>query len=219
MRLASYLHFTKHPGDLPLPVIPGGFQTIVADPPWSFSDLGSRAAPGYPLMEPEDILDLQVDVVAARDAHLYLWVPDTHLELGLRVIDAWGFRFKHQIIWVKMGANGSLHINLGHYFRKAHEVCLYATRGRAKVLDRSIPSVLFAPRTPHSRKPEQLQDMAMRASPGPRLELFARRQRLDWVCWGLEADAPLAPPPAATLAMAPRNDHEFGCDCVSCAPP
>jgi N6-adenosine-specific RNA methylase IME4 len=36
----------------------------------------------------------------------------------------------------------------------------------------------------HSAKPEALQDLAERLSPGPRLELFARRRRAGWTCWG-----------------------------------
>lgn len=39
----------------------------------------------------------------------------------------------------------------------------------------------------HSAKPEAFMDMVEQVSPGPRLELFARRQRLGWDTWGNEA--------------------------------
>ena len=43
-----------------------------------------------------------------------------------------------------------------------------------------------AQRREHSEKPELFQDLIERMSPGPRLELFARRQRLGWTVWGNE---------------------------------
>jgi N6-adenosine-specific RNA methylase IME4 len=39
----------------------------------------------------------------------------------------------------------------------------------------------------HSAKPEAFLDMVERVSPAPRLELFARTQRLGWDSWGDEA--------------------------------
>lgn len=43
------------------------------------------------------------------------------------------------------------------------------------------------PRREHSRKPEAFLDLVESVSPGPYLELFARRQRLGWDTWGNEA--------------------------------
>jgi N6-adenosine-specific RNA methylase IME4 len=43
------------------------------------------------------------------------------------------------------------------------------------------------PRGQHSEKPEAFYDLVDRVSPGPRLELFARSQRLGWDTWGNEA--------------------------------
>jgi N6-adenosine-specific RNA methylase IME4 len=41
-----------------------------------------------------------------------------------------------------------------------------------------------APRGAHSEKPALFGDLIERMSPGPYLELFARRQRLGWDSWG-----------------------------------
>lgn len=41
-----------------------------------------------------------------------------------------------------------------------------------------------APRGQHSAKPALFADLIERMSPGPRLELFAREQRLGWDSWG-----------------------------------
>lgn len=43
------------------------------------------------------------------------------------------------------------------------------------------------PRGPHSRKPEAFLDMVEQVSPGPYLEMFARRNRLGWDTWGNES--------------------------------
>ncbi len=44
-----------------------------------------------------------------------------------------------------------------------------------------------APRGEHSAKPDLFLDLIERMSPAPRIEMFARRQRLGWDTWGNEA--------------------------------
>ncbi len=39
----------------------------------------------------------------------------------------------------------------------------------------------------HSAKPDAFADLIEQVSPGPYLEMFARRQRLGWDTWGDEA--------------------------------
>lgn len=306
---------------------PVKFGCIVADPAWSFNNKASRAGADdhYPTMEARKIEQIPVDEWAADNSHLYLWVTDTHLQAGLRVMEQWGFVYKQTIVWIKtatsffpddgriilpipgaplyyadnygiiwserkQGASqqnldngpqqseihalrpeekddgyqrvtlslngkrlreyvhrlvaytfhgsptdpkmeiahlngerddnrsdnlawkthaqneadkinhgtllfGSNHprsknynpiIGLGNYFRHAHEIILFGTRGKAKTLDHSLPSVFWAPRREHSQKPDKLQDLAERLSPGPYLELFARRPRANWAHWGLD---------------------------------
>jgi N6-adenosine-specific RNA methylase IME4 len=168
-----------------------GFGTIIADPPWSFSDKGSRIAPDwkgrprYAVMRPEDILALPVEAtLAASSGHLYLWTTDSHLELALQVVRAWGYTYKKAIVWVKRRPGGPLQIGMGHYYRSAKELCLFATRGGAKARIHNIPDVFEAPRGEHSVKPDVIHEWAERLSPGPRIELFARRHRLGWQAWG-----------------------------------
>ena len=51
-----------------------------------------------------------------------------------------------------------------------------------------VPSRWFEwPRGRHSEKPEAFLDLVESVSPGPYLELFARRNRLGWDTWGNEA--------------------------------
>jgi N6-adenosine-specific RNA methylase IME4 len=166
------------------------YGCLCVDPPWSFKDKGSRVAPeqapggAYRTLSIEDIATLPLGVLAERRAHLYLWTTDSHIESALSLVRHWGFDYKHQIVWVKRGVSGKLQISMGHYFRKAHEVCLFATRGKQPALVHDLPSVIFAPRGRHSAKPELLQDCAEKLSPGPYLEMFGRRQRPGWDVWG-----------------------------------
>lgn len=172
-----------------IPRIAGGYGTILADPPWSFDDKGSRAAPDgkafkYPTMSEQELWVLPVAEHAAPKAHLYVWTTDIHLSLALNLIDQWGFVFKKSIAWVKRGKSGKLQIGMGHYFRTAKELCLFATRGKMQAQVHNLPDVFEAPRTKHSQKPEQIHRWAEQLSPGPRLEMFARRQVQGWACWG-----------------------------------
>lgn len=65
---------------------------------------------------------------------------------------------------------------------------LVATRGTPGRLSKWPSSVIVtaAPKQ-HSRKPDAVMDAIEASSPAPRLEMFARRQRLGWDTWGDQA--------------------------------
>ena len=170
---------------LKLPTTPGGYGTILVDPPWKFDDVVRKAVP-YATMTNDDILRLPVRFLRAPRSHLYLWTTDSHLEIALRAARLWGFEYKHPICWVKRGESKKLQIGAGHYYRKAHELCLFCVAGTLVTLEHSLPTVFEAPRTKHSAKPDRLYEMAEVMSPGPRLELFARTERPGWKPWGYD---------------------------------
>ena len=80
-----------------LPQVVGGFSTILADPPWRFTNRTGKVAPEhkrlgrYATMSLDEIKEMKVCDVAATNAHLYLWVPNALLPEGLEVMKAWGF--------------------------------------------------------------------------------------------------------------------------------
>lgn len=166
-----------------------GYGTIVVDPPWRFSDQGSRLRTPYASLSKDEIFALPIDRLAATRAHLYLWTTASHLAMALACIHQWRFVFKLPIVWVKTTRDGRrLRIGGGHYLRHAHELCLFAARNQVGLVH-DVPSVFLEPSAGHSSKPEALQDIAERLSPGPRLEMFARRQRSGWTCWGDQCPA------------------------------
>lgn len=86
---------------------------------------------------------------------------------------------------------GSVQIGLGQYQRGSHELLLLGTRGGAMVPEppNRLSSVIIAPRTKHSAKPQAAYDLIERVTAGPRLEMFAREPRTDWTTWGNEVAA------------------------------
>jgi N6-adenosine-specific RNA methylase IME4 len=80
----------------------------------------------------------------------------------------------------------------------AHEIPLTAVRSEDdRFDDRTLRSWIEAPRGRHSEKPDVVRETLERASPGPRLELFARKLVPGWFCWGHEIAEPLTGQTAA----------------------
>jgi N6-adenosine-specific RNA methylase IME4 len=174
------------------------FATILADPPWQFQNKTGKVAPEhrrltrYSTMTLEDICDLPVGEVSAATAHLYLWVPNALLPEGLRVMAAWGFQYKSNIVWHKVRKDGgSDGRGVGFYFRNVTELLLFGVRGKnARTLDpgRSQVNMLQTRKREHSRKPDEQYPLIQSCSPGPYLEMFARGDRPGWAVWGNQAD-------------------------------
>lgn len=171
------------------------YRTLVIDPPWEYdrsTGLGSTraAADHYPTMSNPAIAALPVRALAETSAHLYLWVTNPRLfaedddGLGPReMMRVWGFRYVTMLTWHKLGAPG-----MGWYFRGDTEHVLFGIRGKAPIAPAIRESNhLAAPRTVHSAKPDRFYEMVERVSPGPFLEMFARRRRYGWDVWGNEA--------------------------------
>lgn len=170
-------------------------RTLVAEPPWAFRDGlpggGRGAYKHYPLLNLHEVMRFPLPDLAP-DCRLFLWVPASLMPLGLKVVEAWGFKYTSEGVWVKVnrqnGLGGpGLRIGMGRTFRMTHEPFLVGYRGRPARLSSAIPSVLIAPHQPrHSQKPDEFYDMVERLSPGPYAELFARRERPGWECYGNE---------------------------------
>lgn len=122
------------------------------------------------------------------DAILLLWVVESMQEEGLRLTRAWGFTPKTSGVWVKKTVTGKRHFGMGRTLRAEHERFIVAHRGRPEILSKSVRSVFEAPVGEHSAKPDAFYELAERLSPGPYAELFARRQRKGWFCYGDEVN-------------------------------
>jgi N6-adenosine-specific RNA methylase IME4 len=180
----------------PLPKVAGGFQTILADPPWRFTNRTGKVAPEhrrldrYSTMSMDAIKSLSVSKIAAKNAHLYLWVPNALLPDGLEVMHAWGFRYVSNIVWAKRRKDGGPDgRGVGFYFRNVTELLLFGVKGSMRTLrpGRSQVNMIETRKREHSRKPDEQYDLIQSCSPGPYLELFARYPHRGWTVWGDES--------------------------------
>ena len=189
------------------------YRTIVADPPWpiawkppsdlraggrwSRSEKGERVSRklslAYETMTLDDISSLPVGDLAAADAFIFAWSTRKLFREGVAagVLRAWGFEPCGEIIW------GLRNPGLGTgAFANDHEPVIVGRRGRGTIGDAPLGVHFWrqvyghdgnAPYKVHSAKPDGFLDLVEQISPGPYLELFARRQRLGWDTWGNES--------------------------------
>ena len=175
----------------------GNFGTILADPPWRFTNRTGKVAPEhkrlnrYGTLSLKEIKEIPVADAAADQSHLYLWVPNALIPDGLEVMKAWGFTYKTNLVWHKIRKDGGPDgRGVGFYFRNTTEVVLFGIRGRLRTLPpgRSQVNIMKSQKQEHSRKPDELYRIIEECSPGPYLELFARGGRPGWSVWGNQAE-------------------------------
>lgn len=177
----------------------GPFEIVVSDPPWRFKSNsvhkpGRNAIRHYDCMTIEDISALPVRDIVAKDALLLLWATAPMLPEQLRVVQAWGFTYRTQLVWAK-DRTGT-----GFWARNQHEVVLICRKGAfpckqpgedaplgASVIDAPL---LDAAVREHSRKPDQFYDRVdavERWAGMRRLDMFTRQTRPGWTPFGDEA--------------------------------
>lgn len=185
------------------------FACIYADPPWKTKagrafagyktvdgkqvfnaiDNKSRDLP-YASMTVDEICAMNVKALAAKDAHLYLWVTNQYLLKAERVILSWGFKYSTTLVWAKRPMGGGL----GGTYKITTEFLLFATRGKLKPKQQVIGTWFQQKRQYknghpcHSKKPEYFHDLIESVTPGPYIELFARSYRPGWRVWGNEVN-------------------------------
>ena len=171
------------------------YKTILADPPWQFSNRTGKMAPEhkrlrrYATMSFQEIMELPVSQLAQPTCHLYLWVPNALVLEGLEVMKRWGFNYKTNIVWYKIRKDGGPDgRGVGFYFRNVTELVLFGVRGHMRTLapGRTQVNAISSRKREHSRKPDELYEIIENCSPGPYLELFARHERPGWDHWGNE---------------------------------
>ena len=170
------------------------YDIIYADPPWLYRDtLGGKAMMGatpYPCMTQDEIKNLPIHNLAAKDSVLFLWATMPMLQEALDTIKAWGFKYKTcAFCWVKQNPkNGGIFAGLGHWVQGNAELCLLATKGHPHRVSKSVKQIVLAPRGRHSEKPAEVRERIVSLlGEQNRIELFARQYAEGWDCWGNEA--------------------------------
>jgi N6-adenosine-specific RNA methylase IME4 len=175
------------------------YRTIVADPPWAYEDgFGGfngrpKAGPRVEVRRGLPYEPMTVDAIAALPlcdladedgANIFLWTTNRYLPAAFDVLTAWGATYRQALVWFKTGANPLT----GSVAPTACEFLLFARIGAGAGLTGKWPDPLVVTKRPgpnsHSAKPEGFLDRIEQVSPGPYVELFARRARFGWDYWG-----------------------------------
>lgn len=162
------------------------FSTVCIDPPWDWKDEGDNSQFGrgnttYGAMSHEQLLEFPVGQYGADNSHIYLWITNRSLPKGFSLLEAWDYRYVTCLTWCKPS------IGMGNYYRGSTEHILFGVRGSLPLNRKDVGTWFAAPRgKEHSEKPDDFYGLVESCSPGPYLDVFSRRERKGWVCWGGE---------------------------------
>lgn len=171
------------------------YKVILADPPWAYKAYSEKgmersADKHYGTMSLDDIKNLPVQDLMAKDCVVFMWITDPFLFEGINVLNRWELKYKTVgFYWVKF--NNDLKTpftGLGHWTRANCEQCLLASKGKPsrKETGKGVKKLIASVRREHSRKPDEIFERIESLVEGPYLELFAREPRENWSSWGNE---------------------------------
>lgn len=168
------------------------YDMIVADPPWERNQKGNwGAGKHYELMKIKEIIDMPIKDLAADNSVLWLWVTNSTIEDGYKVLRNWGYEPKSILTWFKFPPQ----IGLGVYLRNSSEHVLLGVRGKMPIFCKNQGSWFIAPTAQHSSKPREAFCIFERCYPVKnKLELFARTRQPGWDVWGNEIDSDIIIP-------------------------
>lgn len=173
----------------PPPLPDGRFRTVVIDPPWPMEKIQREVRPNqvgfdYPTMSVEEIAGMDVPGLLWDDAFVFLWTTQKFLPDAFDILARWGVKYRFTMVWHKPG--GIQPYGLPQYNA---EFVLAAAQGNPNFLDTTgFPVAFNAPRGRHSEKPEEFYELVARVTAGPRVDMFARRDRREqgFEVWGNE---------------------------------
>lgn len=140
--------------------LPGTFRATLCDPPWSLQQKGDLGAGNhYDLMTDERILGMgeAMREIMAENSFCFLWVTTATVPLGIKVLEAWGYRYTSFYFWAKprlMLGNQDLLRPRRH--RRLHDQQAHAGTGRA-----GLPAAAEIPclRQRHAARAEHRMDL------------------------------------------------------------
>lgn len=146
------------------------------DPPYQFKNIKtgggmkSGSSQKYITMPLKEICSLPISQVSEPNAILFCWVPsplsDTY---GHEIFEAWDFKFKGKLYWIKDKVDDSPQFNLnpkvkistitkdggwGYHFRGKVEELWFGFKGKIPMFANPLSNVIYHPRIGHSIKPD-----------------------------------------------------------------
>ena len=161
------------------------YQVIYTDCPWSYRGQVQHGGAGkgytsganafYNTLSVSDLCDMAPDIKRISDPEgcvLYMWYSPPILEDALKVMKAWGFKYKTcAFVWEKK------RVNPGHFTMSQCEMVNVGTLKKIPVPRgaRNIHQFLSQTRTSHSAKPLEVRHRINQMHPLQRkVELFSR---------------------------------------------
>lgn len=191
------------------------YSVILSDCPWQYDDRkGSRGVENhYRTLSETELMHLRVRDLAADDSMHFMWVTGPFMLAGIRIMQAWGFKYVGvAFVWVKTNKKSkSLFWGMGHTTRSNSEFVLLGRRGKLPVQSHGVHSVVMSPVLSHSQKPDEVRSRIVElCGDVPRLELFARSKCDGWDQTGLELDGRDVRDYIDEVAPAPRLSALIG---------
>ena len=171
------------------------YQIVYADPPWHYNarnNPNTKFSRGvhsyYPTMSTEQICSLSVSELTDDNCALILWVTFPRLKDGIKVMEAWGFRYITVAFnWFKANKSGTPFFGIGYYTKSNSEIALLGVKGKMKPASNFVSQVVVSNREEHSKKPDIVREKIIELfGDVPRVELFARQKNAGWDVWGNE---------------------------------
>jgi len=178
---------------------------IYADPPWQYTikhhekgtTMTGLANQHYSTMSLNELKQLNVKEIAAKDCILFLWTTGCQMKNSVEIMNEWGFSYKTMFMtWIKTTKEEVKGNRLGFYTRQACEFVLMGSKGNVLKYknpnyNTPICNVFEEDSQEHSRKPTYVRELIDKMFFNvPKIELFAREQSpgVDWDFWGDEVD-------------------------------
>lgn len=174
------------------------YDIIYTDPPWQQKKGGKKKVRpnssggdlDYPTMNLQDIKELHRNIfnnLTSEKHNVFMWTIDKYLIETEKFMNELGYTLHARIVWHKVtGVAPAFTVRYTNeyllWFYKKGNILMPDNDTRGK-----YSTLLTEKVQKHSQKPivayEMLEDMFKSAS---RLELFARKHRNGWDCWGNE---------------------------------
>jgi N6-adenosine-specific RNA methylase IME4 len=173
------------------------FDIIYADPPWQYtkSVLHGAACKHYDLMSLEELCKMPVKDIASNSCALLMWTTGPMFGQALKLIQAWGFKYKTVfLVWNKLYKRKLTTVTgTGWYTKPSCEFLLIGMRGKlkdVKKVNANVKQLLATARDEHSVKPDEARTCIHEFFKDDlnKIELFARCKVNGWSVWGNETD-------------------------------
>lgn len=164
-----------------IPIPKEKIRTIVMDVPWPIQEMKlkkySLSVP-YKTMSIDEISNLPISQIADDNCILFFWTTHTFLPHSFDIIKKYGFKYYCTLSWNKV--SGLTHQG----FFRVTEFVLVAYKGKLtdtiKEKGKAIPCLFKEAKGSHSSKPIIFDDIVIRSTYEPRMDIFARKKKFGF---------------------------------------